>query len=177
MKSRPSPSGHNSFEAPQWYAIQTRYRAERKVKTRLGTKGVEAFLPLLEEVHRWSDRRKTIEVPLFSGYTFVRVALSAETRLGVLHTEGVMKFVAFGGAAVPIPAKQIEDIQKLLVNKVPCSLRPFLKAGQRVRIRGGCLDGLEGILEQSEGKYLVISIECIQRSVAIKIEGYDLELI
>lgn len=177
MKPCPRSSGQDSPEVPQWYAIQTRYRAERKVRTRLSTKGVEAFLPLLEEVHNWSDRRKAIEVPLFSGYTFVRVALSAEARLGVLHTAGVMKFVAFGGEAVAIPAKQIEDIQKLLAHRVPCSLRPFLKAGQRVRIRGGCLDRLEGILEQSEGKHLVISVECIQRSVAIKIEGYDLELI
>ncbi|MBZ5719591.1 MAG: UpxY family transcription antiterminator [Acidobacteriia bacterium] len=177
MKLRPNPSGQTFFEAPQWYAIQTRYRAERKVKNRLGTKGVEIFLPVLEEIHRWSDRRKTLEIPLFSGYAFVRVALSPESRMGVLHTEGVIRFVAFGGDATSIPAKQIEDIQKLLANKVPCSIHPFLKVGRRVRIRGGCLDGLEGILEQSEGKHLVISIECIQRSVAVRIEGYDLELI
>ena len=177
MKSSPGSSGHDPLESPQWYAVQTRYGAERKVKARLGTKGVEAFLPVLEVVHRWSDRRKTIEVPLFSGYTFVRVTLSAEARLGVLHTEGVIKFVGFGGETVPIPAKQIEDIQKLLVNKVPCSLRPFLKTGQRIRIRGGCLDGLEGMLEHNEGKHLVISIDCIHRSVAVQIEGYELELV
>jgi transcription termination/antitermination protein NusG len=167
---------NSALETFHWYAIQTRYRAERKVKKRLGTKGVETFLPMLEEVHRWSDRRKTLEVPLFSGYAFVHMALSPELRIGVLHTEGVLRFVAFGGEAAPIPAKQIEDIQKLLIHKVPCSLHPFLKAGKRVRIRGGCLDGLEGILER-KGKHLLISIECIQRSVAVKIEGYDLELI
>ena len=88
-----------------------------------------------------------------------------------------MGFVTFCGDAIPIPSKQIEDLQRLLSQKVPCSLHAFLKIGQRVRIRGGCLDGLEGILEQSGQKKLVISIECIQHSVAIQIEGYELELV
>jgi transcription antitermination factor NusG len=95
----------------------------------------------------------------------------------VLRTEGVLRFVAFGTETNPVPARQIDDLKKLLSHKVPCSLHAFLRVGQRVRIRGGCLDGLEGILEQNQEKSLVISIESIQRSVAIKIEGYELELV
>jgi hypothetical protein len=49
--------------------------------------------------------------------------------------------------------------------------------GQRVRIRGGCLQGLEGVLLQHEEGKLVISIESIQRSLAIEIKGYELELV
>lgn len=88
-----------------------------------------------------------------------------------------MGFVTFRGDATPIPSKQIEDLQRLLSQKVPYSLHAFMKIGRRVKIRGGCLDGLEGILEQSGQKKLVISIECIQRSVSIQIEGYELELV
>ncbi len=137
---------------------------------------METFVPLREEVHRWSDRQKLVPAPLFSGYVFVRLRLSPALRLSVLQTEGVIGFVTFHGQAVPIPGKQIEDLQRLLSQKVACSLHAFLKLGRRVRIRGGCLDGLEGILERSGQKTLVISIECIQRSVAVKIEGYELEL-
>ncbi len=162
---------------PQWYAIQTRHRLEKRVATQLKNKGVETFLPLLAEIHRWSDRRKPVDVPLFPGYAFVRVDQSSVARLGVLHTGGVIGFVSFGSEAPPVPAKQIEDLQTLLSRKVPCSLHPFLKVGQRVRIRGGCLEGLEGILDQRGEKNLVISLESIQRSVAIRIEGYELELI
>jgi transcription antitermination factor NusG len=87
-----------------------------------------------------------------------------------------MGFVNAHGAASPIPARQVDDLRRLLAQKVPCALRAFLEVGQRVRIRGGCLDGLEGILAQSSQKTLVISVECIQRSVAVTIEGYELEL-
>jgi transcriptional antiterminator NusG len=162
---------------PQWFAIQTRYRCERRVTAQLQHKGLETFLPVLEEIHRWSDRRKRIDTPLFSGYTFARFDPSSSLRKELLHTAGVIGLLSSAGEATPVPAKQIQDLQLLLAHKAPCALHAFLKVGQRVRIRGGSLDGLEGILEQRGEKSLVISIESIRRSIAIKIAGYELEMI
>jgi transcriptional antiterminator RfaH len=164
-------------QGAQWYSIQTRYRFERKVTAQLQQKGLRTFLPLLEESHRWSDRRQSIYVPLFSGYTFAHFDLSTRTKMELLRTQGVIGLINVRGVAAPIPAKQIDDLQKLLAQKVPCALHAFLKVGQQVRIRGGCLDGLEGILEQCGEKNLVISIESIQHAVAITIEGYQLEIV
>jgi len=161
----------------QWYAIQTRYRFERKVTAQLQRKGAETFLPVLEQVHRWSDRHKRVDSPLFAGYTFARFDLSSDLRRELLHTRGVIGLLTFAGQAAPVPAKQIHDLQLLLSHKFPCALRPFLKVGQKVRVCGGCLDGVEGILRQAGEKELVIAIEPIQRSVAIRIEGYEVELI
>lgn len=76
-----------------------------------------------------------------------------------------------------MPRKQIEDLQLLLQQKGSFSLHSFVHAGQRVRIREGCLRGLEGILVQNERNKLVISIQCIQRSLAIEIQGYEVELV
>lgn len=171
------PVETHQAEAGRWFAIQTRYRFEKRVAAQLRAKGIETFLPLRNEMHRWSDRQKTVEVPLFPGYAFVKLERSSIARLGVLHTEGVIGFVGYGCDAAPVPAKQIEGIRNLLAQKVPCSLYPFLKTGQRVRIRGGCLDGLEGILDLRDEKRLVISIECIQRSLSLKIKGYELDLV
>jgi len=79
--------------------------------------------------------------------------------------------------AAIVPQKQIEDLRLLLAQAVRFSLYPFLRAGQRVRIRGGCLDGVEGLLTQRDKDKLVISIESIQRSLAIAIQGYEVDLI
>jgi transcription antitermination factor NusG len=177
MTAVPNLSVSLGLQGAQWYSIQTRYRFERKVTIQLQHKGLQTFLPLLEEFHRWSDRRQPIYIPLFSGYTFAHFDLSAGVRIELLHTEGVIGVISVKGVASPIPAKQIDDLQRLLSQKVPCALHAFLNVGQRVRIRGGCLDGLEGILEQRAEKNLVIAIESIQRAVAITIEGYELELI
>jgi transcription antitermination factor NusG len=171
-----TPKVDLSFGDP-WFAVQTRYRFENKVAAQLQSKNIETFLPLLNETHRWSDRQKKISLPLFSGYVFVRLPTFSTLRLRVLHTAGVLGFVTVHGDASPIPPRQIEDLRRLLAQKVPCALRAFLKVGQRVRIRGGCLDGLEGILAPSSEQTLIISIDCIERSLAVTIEGYELELV
>lgn len=160
----------------QWYAIQVRAQFEKKVDWQLRRKGIETFLPLLKQMRQWSDRRKLVEIPLFAGYGFVRLQLSSEMRLRVLQTPGVLGFVGFQHGATPVPASQIESLRRLLESEADCTIRPFLRNGQRVRIRGGALEGVEGILQEN-GKNLVISIDCIQRSIAIKIQGYDLETV
>jgi len=161
----------------QWFAVQTRYRFEKRVVAQLKRKSCEAYLPLLTEHHTWSDRQKVVTVPLFPGYAFVHIDQSRDARQAVMHTAGLIGFVSFGGMVAAVPAKQIEDLQLLLREKGLFSLHPFVRTGQRVRIRGGSLHGLEGVLVQHvEGK-LVISIESIQRSLAIEIQGYELELV
>jgi len=163
-------------EAPQWYAVQTRGRHEKKVANKLSEKGIETYLPALRELHRWSDRNKIVEVPLFPCYTFVRMAPDPLERLRVLQTNGVVKIVGSGSEPCPIDHKQIEDIRILLGTKVPVTMYPFLKIGQRIRIRSGCLTGLEGILlSRPRESTLVISIDAIQRAIAISVDGYQIE--
>jgi len=159
-----------------WYAVHTRCQHEKKVARQLTEKGVIAFLPLLSLTRRWSDRNKAVEMPLFPGYVFVRMKQSVESRLPILQAYGVAGFVGVRGWGSPIPDKQIEDLQVLLSRKVPFECYPFLREGRRVRVRGGCLDGIEGILvERISDRSLVLSVEPIQRSVVIRVEDYDFE--
>jgi transcription antitermination factor NusG len=159
-----------------WYAVQTRARHEQVIAHRLREQGVTTFLPLITEVHRWSDRRKSVELPLFSCYVFVKLSTTGEQRLRVLRVDGVLKFVGARGRGIPIAETQIESIRTLIGQKIPWSAHPFLQIGQRVRVRGGSLDGVEGILvSRNEDNTLVVSVDAIQRSLAVRIQGYDVE--
>ena len=171
------PSSQAEAALPQWFAVQTRYRFEKKVVAQLNQKSCEVYLPLLSEHHTWSDRNKVVTIPLFRGYAFVRIDQSSDARQAVLQTAGLIGFVSFGGIVVAVPPKQIEDLQLLLREKGSFSLHPFVHSGQRVRIRSGCLRGLEGVLVKQEQGKLLISIESIQRSLAVEIQGYELELV
>jgi transcription termination/antitermination protein NusG len=163
-------------EPAQWYAIRTRSRHEKMVADQLDRMGVENFLPLVKRSRQWSDRVKQVELPLFSGYTFVRLILSSPDRLRVLQTHGVAGFVGISCVGTPIPDSQIEDVRTLLSSEVPFEEQPFLRVGQRVRVRGGALDGVEGILSaQNDDRSLVISLEPIQRSLSVRIQGYSVE--
>lgn len=175
-KEEISQSRVGSAEGLRWYAVHTRARHEKLVAERLQERGMTAFLPLVKETHRWSDRKKTVELPLFSCYTFVRMAASVEERLKVCQTNGVLQIVGPRGEGAPIPDEQIEAVRILLNEHLPWSEHPFLKVGQRVRIRGGAMDGVEGILLARNGdRTLVVSVDVIQRSLAVRIEGYHVE--
>ncbi len=165
-------------QAPCWYAVHTRAHHEKKVTRRVQEKGISTFLPVVAQRHHWSDRDRTVELALFPSYTFVRMRMSPLGRLDILQTPGVLEFVGIRGEGTPIPDKEIEDIQLLLAHNVCCALYPFLKTGQRVRVRGGSLDGVEGILVAKNSDHsLVISIELIQRSIAVRVDGYDVETV
>jgi transcription antitermination factor NusG len=163
-------------DVESWFALQTRARHEKVVVQRLSDKGVTTFLPLVRGVHRWSDRQKTVEVPLFSCYVFAKLPPRNDERLRVLLVDGVLSFVGPRGQGVPIPEEQIDSVRKLVEEQLPYCSHPFLKIGQRVRIRSGALNGVEGILASRSGeRSLVISLDAIQRSLAVRIEGYDVE--
>ncbi len=163
-------------EAQAWYALHTHSRQEKTVACHLVQRGFESYLPLVRETHRWSDRRKTVELPLFSGYTFARLRPTAEEVLKVKTIPGVASIVGAGWSGTAIDAEQIESVRILLAGKFPFASYPFLRAGQRVRIRNGALRGVEGTLVGSKGENkLVISIELIQRSLAVTLDNYDIE--
>jgi transcription antitermination factor NusG len=164
------------LEGSSWYAVHTLARHEKRVAAQFEEKGVRTFLPLLHQVHKWSDRKASVDVPMFSCYAFVRITQMGVGRLKVLRTPGVLAFVGSKGQGTPIPDEQIESLQTAIREKIPCAAHPFIRIGQRVRIRGGSLDGTQGILvRQGSQQSVVISVELLQRSIAIRAEGYDIE--
>ena len=170
------PAGAFAAGDFRWYAIHTMARHEKRVAQQLRENNVTTFLPLMEQIRQWSDRRAKVEVPLFSCYTFVQMVQTAGERLKVLRTRGVLGFVGTERIGTPIPNEQIEYLQTATREMVPFATHPFLTVGKRVRVRGGALNGIEGILVGRVGnRSLVVSVELLQRSVSIRVEGYDVE--
>jgi transcription antitermination factor NusG len=164
--------------APLWFAVQTKPRHEKKVSEILTEKGIQNFLPLFRAKRQWADRWKWIELPLFSQYIFVRISGSVECRVRVLRTNGVFRLAGESGRGTAIPDEQIADLHTIVNQKIPSSPCDGVRIGQRIRIRGGALNGIEGILAAVENdRSLVISIDLIQKSVAIRIEGFEVEAV
>jgi len=158
---------------PQWYAAYTAPRHEKRVTQQMDRRSIHCFLPLYRSVRRWKDRRKPIDLPLFPGYVFVHLAL--RDRLQVLRLSGVVQLVSFSGKPAALPAAEIEALRNGLASR-RAEPHPYLTAGRRVRIRAGSVAGLEGILVRRQQKSrVVITIELIQRSVAIEVDEADIE--
>lgn len=158
-----------------WYVICTMPRHEKQVAAQLSCRSIENFLPLYEEVHRWKDRRAKVLLPLFPGYVFVRVPLME--RLQVQMVPGVLRFVGFGGPPVALDAAEMKRLHDGLT-ALRAEPHPFLKVGQKVRVRYGPLAGAEGILEQHRERFrVVLSMDLIQQSVAVELDMSDLEIV
>lgn len=144
----------------------------------LDTLGVSHFLPLKSELRQWSDRKQAVSVPLFSGYLFVRIDPARESRLRILRTPGVAGLVGNHVGPVPIPDQQIEDIRTVLATRAECTVLPLFEEGDLVRVVKGPLSGVEGrLLRGNSTSRLVISIELIQKSLAVTVSRQDVELL
>jgi len=159
---------------PLWYAAYTRANHERRVADQLVEREVEHFLPQYESIRKWKDRKVRLQMPLFPGYVFVHLAL--QNRLKVLEVPGVAYLVGFAGKPVAVPEGEFEKIRGFLKQGFRAEPHPYLNAGRRVRVKNGPLEGMEGIVaRRKNGNRLVISLELIQRAMAVDLDGADLE--
>ena len=153
----------------RWYALTVRPRHEQSASRGLRNKGLEEFSPVYRSRRRWSDRVKEVELCLFPGYVFCR--FSYQDRLLVLGTPGIASIVGFAKTPAPIPDTEIEAIQTLVSSARRIEPWPYLRAGERVRIEDGCLQGLCGTLVRERDNWrVVVNVEILQRSVAVEID-------
>lgn len=162
----------DSYLEPRWYAAYICANHEKRVAAELQARTVERFLPLYSSVRRWKDRRVNLELPLFPGYVFVRLAL--RDRLRVLQVPSVVQLVGFGGHPAALPNEEIEALRTGLGQSLNAQPHPFLKVGKRVRITNGPFAGLEGVLKRKKNSLrVVVSVELIQRSIVVDVDVAD----
>ncbi|MBW6458573.1 MAG: UpxY family transcription antiterminator [FCB group bacterium] len=167
----------NSSAVPDtnWYVLRVRPRHEKAVAERLSEK-YEVYLPLITDRRKWSDRIKTIEVPLFSGYVFIKTNI--KMKFFILEDRAVSHFVQFGNRPAVIREQEILAIRKILSE--PASLKVedgyHFKKGEDVRVSRGVLAGVEGKVLQIKNKNrLYVAIEQLGKIISVEIDTDALE--
>jgi transcription antitermination factor NusG len=162
---------NHELECQRWFAVRVKSRAEKAVAMMARNKGFEEFLPVYASRNRWSDRTKSVEMPLFPGYVFCR--LNPERRLPVLTIPGVLHFVGIGKTPLPVADAEVAAIRQAVECGLSAEPWPYLEVGQRVRLERGPLAGIEGILvDAHKDQRLIVSVTLLQRSVAVGIERH-----
>ena len=135
----------------------------------LESKTYATYMPVYRVRRQRSDRVVEIDRPLFASYVFCRLD-TTERLLPVLTTPGVVSLVGFGRQPAPIPDAEIEAVRKLLASGCGAEPYPFVREGESIRISGGPLKGLEGILIKKRTELrMVVSVTLLQRSVSVEI--------
>lgn len=160
-----------------WYALYVKSRHEFVTQGELVRKGVNTFLPTVKKLRQWKDRKKCVELPLFPGYLFVYMQPFAEGFISVLRTRGAVNLLtAEPGVPSPVPDEEINSLMILLASGQEIDIYPELRAGTRVRVKKGPLQGAVGTLENREGQYkFLVNIDMLGRSVGVMIDADDIE--
>jgi transcription antitermination factor NusG len=157
-----------------WYALYTRHQHEKSVAQVLQGKGFEVFLPLYATTHRWKDRTKLLSLPLFPCYVFLNGGL--ERRLDILTAPGIHALVSYAGRPAEIPFTEIEAVRRAIDSGAYVEPHPLLKSGDRVRVKSGSLEGVQGILLRKRNVYrLVLSVEMLGKAVVMEVDAHTVE--
>ncbi len=161
----------SNIEQQKWYALYVNSRAEKKVMQVLLNKHIEAYVPLVKNLKQWSDRKRFVEVPLFSGYVFVKI--NALKNQEVLQTKGVVNFVRHMGQIAPIRDLEIDRLKQIV------SLGYHMDAevanreyneGERIRILSGPLKNIEGfVLNNNSEHFIEVLLESIGYCIKVKL--------
>ena len=156
-----------------WYVLYTRSKWEKKCAESIKENGYEVYLPLIKTLKQWSDRKKMIEIPLISGYLFVKIYNKDSYK--ILDTLGIVGFVKFGGNPALIRDSQINALKKAINNNLIIeSINKTFEKGQKVKIISGPMKGAEGeYVTKAHKTNFIINMSNIGYSLKIEINAQD----
>jgi len=164
--------------SPAWFALHVKPRHEFVVQSDLTRSGMESYLPAINKLSQWKDRKKLINSPLFPGYLFARVLPAPDHFLELLKTRGVMRILStIPGHPTQVPDSEISALKTLLTSGHEVDIHPELQAGKVVRIKKGVFENVEGVVsKKGDQLFLRVNISMLGRCVTVKLFVEDVEL-
>jgi len=170
----PVPACQHNQDDRRWVAVFTVPQNERSVVRHLDMRQVESFLPTCESSRVWKNRQRVkIVQPLFPAYVFARIQL--EERSSILRSPGVLRIIGNRQGPIPVSDSEIEFLKSDFCRH---RVEPYreLVVGERVRIRRGSMQGVEGILVRKKaGLRFVLTLELLNQHAAVEVDADELE--
>ena len=156
----------------QWIVFYTKARQEKALARQLVSMDVPFFLPLVPKENLIRGKKVTSLIPVFGGYIFLFV--NDAERVKALTTNRITM-------TLPVENQEqltydLRNVQQLIRTDAPLTVERRLLAGQRVRIKAGPMEGLEGTVEKRRGQsVLYVAITMLQQCATMEIDDYLLE--
>lgn len=152
-------------DGERWCVAHTRPRCEKKLSDLLRAEGMAHYLPLVPSIRRYGRQTKRFSKPLFAGYVFVRVP--AERRARVYQQDLVARLIPVDDEARFL--RQLEDVRLIVASGLELSLHPLIRRGTRVRVIGGPLQGLEGVVDDpANPQGIVLAVDVLQQGLRVR---------
>ncbi|MEO6693746.1 MAG: UpxY family transcription antiterminator [Ignavibacteria bacterium] len=170
--------GFNEIPERKWYAMQTKPRNEKLVLRQIQAKGIEAYLPVIEKIRIWSDRKRKIEIPLFSGYIFIH-AMEVERLDAISNTLGAIRYIFYEKRPAVVSQREIELIKQALTEPEKISIEDKkIKKGDMIIVTRGVFKGMKGYVNEFRGNYkLTVNLEELSYSFSIIVNSNEVNLL
>lgn len=169
---------NNTADLKSWFVMRTKPRNEFKVYDQIKSKEIEAYLPKIERLRIWSDRKKKIFVPLFPSYLFI-YGNNDERLKAISNTIGAMGYLMYRKRPAVITEKEIENIKISLIEPERIKVEEIqITKGDLVEITFGPFTGMTGIIIEIRGSYkLVVNITELSASLNIELNASEVKLL
>ena len=162
----------------KWYALYVSSRQEKKVQDALLQKGIEAYTPVVKTMRQWSDRKKMVELPLITGYVFVKHADTEKEK--VFTVNGIVNYVTFEKKPAVVNEKELQVLKDIISFGYETSVTNYTNftSGTDVKITQGDFKGLEGtIIKKDKNDFFAVALNSIQQHIIIKLPSAIIERI
>jgi len=150
-----------------WFAIYTKPRWEKKVNTLLANKGIESYCPVQTVQKIWSDRKKMVEVPLFTSYIFVNV--SEDKQLEVRMTSGVVNFVYWLQKPAIIRDSEITALKDFVAKYDNITIEPLgVRPGDNIELESGIFKGQKALVKKVNKHTVELVLESLQMKLVVE---------
>lgn len=161
-----------------WYVLHTKSRHENVVNDGLTRKSVEVYLPKITVPSKRRDRKKTIRVPLFPGYVFVKTDLHPHTHLEIVKVAGAVRFIGNTQGPLALADETVESLKIMVASERVVTTGNNLKKGDRVMVIHGPLEGVIGTFVRFGGKgRIVVNVEALGQYAGVEVSEDDIEII
>jgi len=156
----------------RWMVCHTKPRCEKKFSALLTAEKVEHYLPLIESVKRYGAQTKRFTKPLFAGYVFAKVVLENKAR--IYQQDLLARVIPVVDEAKLL--RQMEDVRTLVASGLELTLRPLIQRGTRVRVTGGPLWGLEGVVDDpANPQGIIVAVDVLQQGLHVRMSLENIE--
>lgn len=151
----------------QWHVLYTKPRSEKKVTERLSKKGFDVYCPLVKTVRQWSDRKKKVQIPMFTSYIFA--STDEKERQLLLHDPGVLNFVFWLGKPAIVRDSEMNAIKKIAESGDEITVEGVkMEKGQFVTIPEGPFKGLTGRIDKLDSRKVIVFVEQLDCMVSFR---------
>ena len=161
-----------------WYVLHTKSRHENVVNDGLARKSVEVYLPKITVPSKRRDRKKTIRVPLFPGYLFVKTDLHPHTHLEIVKVAGAVRFIGNKQGPLSIADETVESLKIMVESDCAVTTGNNLRKGDNVLVVHGPLEGVMGTFVRYGGKgRIVVNVEALNQFAGVEVSEDDIEIL